>query len=280
MRTDVLMTPFAGMEPLVEVASEQEMEIAIHVKAKVIGVNNRNLHTFQLNLDTTHHAVRIADKFDLTYKLSSQSNINVIKDHSSKHLLLASLSGITSPSDVKQYYDIGISCCLVGEALMKSSNPHQTIQELVNIDSIQCKEDTLAIPHLVKLCGFKCSKDVSVALQNGANMIGLIFAPKSPRCVSIETAQEIVTLVRNYGERSSNCLDFESITSQNNILSQCIKDESSSDDVSSVSNWFNEFGNVLKRITVRKPLVVGVFQDQSVDYVSIFIICFFLIKLQ
>lgn len=42
-----------GMEPLVEVNTEEEMRVALAAGAKVIGVNNRNLHTFEVDMGTT-----------------------------------------------------------------------------------------------------------------------------------------------------------------------------------------------------------------------------------
>ena len=56
------------MEPLVEVHTQKEMEIAIACDAKVIGINNRNLHTFQLDLDTTKKALDIANNKGLTWQ--------------------------------------------------------------------------------------------------------------------------------------------------------------------------------------------------------------------
>lgn len=50
------------MEPLVEVHTDQEMEIALDAGARVIGVNNRNLHTFELDLATTERVAQVARK--------------------------------------------------------------------------------------------------------------------------------------------------------------------------------------------------------------------------
>jgi hypothetical protein len=51
-----------GLEPLVEVHTDQEMEIALDAGARVIGVNNRNLHTFELDLGTTERVAQVAQK--------------------------------------------------------------------------------------------------------------------------------------------------------------------------------------------------------------------------
>lgn len=98
-----------GMEPLVEVANEAEMKIAVKVGAKVIGVNNRNLHDFTVDMSNTK-------------RLSSA----VPKD-----TLLVALSGISTPADVRVYQDAGASAILVGESLMRSENKHAFIQTLI-----------------------------------------------------------------------------------------------------------------------------------------------------
>lgn len=59
-----------GMEPLVEVNTLQEMEIALDAGAKVIGVNNRNLHTFQLDLGTTERVMEVAKQRGLRYAIN------------------------------------------------------------------------------------------------------------------------------------------------------------------------------------------------------------------
>lgn len=51
-----------GLEPLVEVNTLEEMDIALDAGAKVIGVNNRNLHTFKLDLGTTERVMEAARK--------------------------------------------------------------------------------------------------------------------------------------------------------------------------------------------------------------------------
>jgi anthranilate synthase / indole-3-glycerol phosphate synthase / phosphoribosylanthranilate isomerase len=49
-----------GMEPLVEVHTDEEMAIALDAGARHVGVNSRNLHTFKLDMDTTQRVARIA----------------------------------------------------------------------------------------------------------------------------------------------------------------------------------------------------------------------------
>lgn len=97
-----------GIEPLVEVNSKEELDRAIAIGAKVIGVNNRDLHSFNVDLDTTTKLV----------------------DSTPKDTLLIALSGITTADDAATYKEQGVHGFLVGEALMRSSNVAQLIKDL------------------------------------------------------------------------------------------------------------------------------------------------------
>ncbi|KAG0671426.1 bifunctional tryptophan synthase trp1 [Maudiozyma exigua] len=99
-----------GIEPLVEVNSKEELDRAIEVGAKVIGVNNRDLHSFNVDLNTTSKLV----------------------DSTPKNTLLIALSGITSGDDAEKYKEQGVHGFLVGEALMRSDNVSKFIDELTN----------------------------------------------------------------------------------------------------------------------------------------------------
>uniref|UniRef100_A0A060TB89 Multifunctional tryptophan biosynthesis protein n=1 Tax=Blastobotrys adeninivorans TaxID=409370 RepID=A0A060TB89_BLAAD len=98
-----------GMEPLVEVSNGPEMERAIALGSKVIGVNNRDLHSFHVDLGVTSSLV-------------SQVPQGTI---------LAALSGISSRAEVDKYAADGVKGILVGESLMRAPNPQQLIKELI-----------------------------------------------------------------------------------------------------------------------------------------------------
>lgn len=109
-----------GMEPLVEVSSAREMEIALDCGARVIGVNNRNLHDFELDMSTTQRAMRVLQ----TRGLSPHRDV-----------VIAALSGITSAADVLRFKALGVRCCLVGETLMKAADPKAKIEELLSTNA-------------------------------------------------------------------------------------------------------------------------------------------------
>src|SRR5208283_207986 len=90
-----------GLDALVEVHDESEYEIAEKAGARLIGINNRNLKTFETDISTSIH-------------LAGRK--------ASGHVLVAE-SGIHNRSDVERLIDAGISNFLIGESLMRSEDP-------------------------------------------------------------------------------------------------------------------------------------------------------------
>jgi anthranilate synthase/indole-3-glycerol phosphate synthase/phosphoribosylanthranilate isomerase len=109
-----------GMEPLVEVNNADELGRALKVGAKVIGVNNRNLHDFEVDMGTT---TRIADVIKEKYG-----------DKASEVILIA-LSGITGREDVVRYTAQGVSAVLVGESLMRAEDKGAFVRTLLGVES-------------------------------------------------------------------------------------------------------------------------------------------------
>ncbi|KIL61623.1 hypothetical protein M378DRAFT_82365 [Amanita muscaria Koide BX008] len=98
------------MEPLVEVNNAAEMTRALELGARVIGVNNRNLHDFQVDMGTTSRLVEMVKERDV---------------------VLCALSGISSAEDVNVYKAQGVRAVLVGEALMRAKDTGAFIKELL-----------------------------------------------------------------------------------------------------------------------------------------------------
>jgi indole-3-glycerol phosphate synthase len=96
------------MAALVEVHDAAELDRALASGAEIIGVNNRNLHTFEVTLETS---LRLAEKIP-------------------SGIVKVSESGIHSAADVKRLADAGFHACLVGEHLMKSPDPAAALREL------------------------------------------------------------------------------------------------------------------------------------------------------
>jgi indole-3-glycerol phosphate synthase len=189
-----------GMEPLVEVHADCELEIALAAGARVIGVNNRNLHTFQLDLGTTTRVIELARAQGKRIGWSrGEGGGEQKEEEETPALVFAALSGISGPSDIHSFRRAGASCCLIGETLMKAADPKATIQRLLAGAQDDYAHGT-ASGRLVKICGNRRKGDAAAALSAGANLIGVIFAP-SKRQASLAEAQDIVQVCRAYGER-------------------------------------------------------------------------------
>lgn len=97
-----------GMDVLVEVHDEQELERALRLPNKLIGINNRNLHSFETSLRTT---------LSMLDKIPSDA-------------LLVTESGIHTPADVAMMREHGVHAFLVGEAFMVADDPGAKLKEL------------------------------------------------------------------------------------------------------------------------------------------------------
>ncbi len=162
-----------GMEPLVEVNTPDEMKIAIQLGAQVIGVNNRDLTTFKVDLETTS---RLMDKVP-------------------ERTIVCALSGISGANDVKSYQSQGVGAVLVGEALMRAERPEEFTERLLG-SSQPAKVVHERHDILVKICGTRTPEAAKIAAEAGADMIGIILVEGRTRCVSTETALAIAEAVR------------------------------------------------------------------------------------
>jgi indole-3-glycerol phosphate synthase len=99
-----------GMDALVEVHSETEMERAIDAGAKLIGANNRNLRDFNVSLDVSERLARKAPS----------------------GTVLISESGLRTRADLLRLRAIGFSGFLIGEMLMKSADPKAALRSFLS----------------------------------------------------------------------------------------------------------------------------------------------------
>lgn len=106
------LTHELGMQALVEVHNEAELDRALHAGAAIIGVNNRDLHTFVTTLETTERlAARLPEP----------------------RPVLVSESGIFSAADVARVRACGADAVLVGEALVKAEDTAARVRELAGV---------------------------------------------------------------------------------------------------------------------------------------------------
>ena len=99
-----------GLKVLIEAHTKQEFENSCKTNADIIGINNRNLDTLKIDLDTTKN----------------------ILENSEKTKLVITESGIKNPNDIRFLHKCGADAYLVGTTIMKTDDIMQTVKNLVN----------------------------------------------------------------------------------------------------------------------------------------------------
>ncbi|MBE2894071.1 bifunctional indole-3-glycerol-phosphate synthase TrpC/phosphoribosylanthranilate isomerase TrpF [Spirabiliibacterium falconis] len=162
-----------GMGVLTEVANAPELERALALNAKVIGINNRDLHDLSVDLTRTPPlAARIPD--DRT---------------------IVSESGIYTHQQVRQLQR-DVNAFLIGSSLMGSEDLQSAVRSVIFGEN--------------KVCGLTRPQDARCAFDAGALYGGLIFAEKSPRALSLRQAQEVATAapLRYVGVFQNQSIEF------------------------------------------------------------------------
>ncbi len=99
-----------ALEALVEVHDPFELEVAVESGARIIGVNNRNLKTFEVDLDTS---------FDIARRLEEEQDFTLVSE-----------SGIREVEQIRDLQDAGFSAFLVGSSLMDTADPGAALRAL------------------------------------------------------------------------------------------------------------------------------------------------------
>lgn len=108
LRTYYDMAYALGLECIVEIHNEEELQRAFAISPQIIGINNRNLHTFEVTLETTKRLARLIPK----------------------QIAVVSESGIFTHTDMEYVKDAGVDAVLIGESFMRSTNFKQHLEEL------------------------------------------------------------------------------------------------------------------------------------------------------
>ena len=159
-----------GLSSLVEAHDEAEVQMAIDCGARIIGVNNRNLKDFTVDVQ---NSVRLR---------------NLVQDD----VIFVSESGLETPEDIQVLRDNNIGVALMGETFMRSPNKVEKLAYLYG--------PTYYTPK-VKMCGISKVETIPAIVDAKPDYMGLVFAP-SKRQVTVDQAKILVEeLHRGYAKK-------------------------------------------------------------------------------
>ena len=150
------------MSALCEVHNEEELATVLEVGAEIIGINNRDLHSFRVDIKTTERLAR---------KISADK-------------IIVSESGISSRAHIRKLPK-KVDAILVGTGLLKAKNIRKKIEELIGKPK-----------PLLKICGIRSLREAQYCQKLGVDVIGLNFVPSSERRISYQLGGQIIQTLR------------------------------------------------------------------------------------
>ena len=220
-----------GLSSLVEAHDEKEVQMAIDFGARIIGVNNRNLKDFTVDVQ---NSVRLR---------------NLVQDD----VIFVSESGLETPEDIQVLRDNNIGVALMGETFMRSPNKVEKLSYLYG--------PTYYTPK-VKMCGISKVETISAIIDAKPDYMGLVFAP-SKRQVTVEQAKTLVEELykQNVVGNNSEVEQTEPVTSLDTASSETIK---------TVGVFVNEtVENLLKIAEEVKLDVIQLHGDEDESFIQI-----------
>jgi len=198
------LTRSLRMAALVEVRSEAELEAALSCGPALVGINNRNLHDFSVDLGATE---RLAGRIPPEVCLVAESGIREPED-------VARVAAVLRPGG-----ESGVDAILVGEALVTARDVAAKARELTGAPlpvahfdaragtgkctvykyTVYKGEMKLPLPAQVKICGITVLEDALAAIEAGADLLGFNFHPPSPRYVGRAICARLVGALRDRG---------------------------------------------------------------------------------
>ncbi len=163
-----------GLEPLVEAHDARELDAALATGARLIGINNRDLRTLDVDPE---RAVRLRDAIP-------------------GDRLAVAESGVHDPATISRWRATGFDAALVGEALMRAADPTAAARAFVAAGRDPADLAGIARAPGVKVCGVTDAAGILAATRAGADAIGLNFAPGTPRELTIGEGVELARIAR------------------------------------------------------------------------------------
>ena len=168
-----------GLSSLVEAHDEQEVQMAIDCGARIIGVNNRNLKDFTVDVQ---NSVRLR---------------NLVQDD----VIFVSESGLETPEDIQVLRDNNIGVALMGETFMRSPNKIEKLAYLYG--------PTYYTPK-VKMCGISKVETIPAVVEAKPDYMGLVFAP-SKRQVTVEQAKTLVEALHKQCKEQNDTVSIKTV---------------------------------------------------------------------
>ena len=164
-----------GLEPLVEAHTVEELQRALATGAQLIGINNRDLNSLEVDLERGE-------------RLRS-----LVPDDR----LVVAESGIEHPATLVRWRALGFDAALIGGALMRAGDPAAATRAFVAAG--RPPDDIAAADRLplVKICGIVADEDLLAAAAAGADAIGLNVVARTPRGLEPERAAALARLARS-----------------------------------------------------------------------------------
>ncbi len=163
-----------GLEPLVEAHDERELEAALSTRARVIGINNRDLRTLAVDPERA----------------------SAMRDLIPEDRLAVAESGVRDASTIRGWRALGFDAALVGETLIRAGDPAAAARAFVAAGSPPSDVVEIARRPFVKICGVTDAAGITAAVRAGADAIGLNLVPGTPRALTLAEAAELAQLAR------------------------------------------------------------------------------------
>jgi tryptophan synthase beta chain len=163
-----------GLEPLVEAHDERELRTALSTRARLIGINNRDLRSLAVD----------AGRADRLRGLVPDDRLVIAE------------SGVRDPSTVARWRALGFDGALVGEALMRADDPAAAAASFVVAGRQPTDPANLDRRPFVKICGVTDAPGALAAVRAGADAIGLNLVDGTPRALSLGEAAALADVVR------------------------------------------------------------------------------------